>query len=81
MMDFSLLSYTNNQSAMALAVSGRGYFAQADGSLPFLRADLYWFPHWCVLIVGPFTFLCTAIHLIVARSFTGIFVSSNASTL
>lgn len=59
-----------------LAQNGRSYFARADGTLPYLRADLLWFPHWVVLIVGPFVFLCTVIHLIVGRAFTGVFVSS-----
>lgn len=54
-------------------ISDRGYFLEVNGSLPGQRASLLWFPHWCVLIVGPVLFICTAIHLIVGRFFTGVF--------
>ena len=39
------------------------------------RAELFWFPHWCVLIAGPFVFICSFLHLLIGRWFTGIFVS------
>ena len=39
------------------------------------RAELFWFPHWCVLITGPFVFICSLLHLLIGKWFTGILVS------
>ena len=44
------------------------------------RASLYWFPHWVVVIVGPFLYTITILHLVFAKWFTGLPVSDTINT-
>lgn len=70
---YSYNAFRDNNQTVGFS-GNRIYFLRADNTLPGQRADLLWFPHWCVLIVGPFLYLCSVLHLIVGRFFTGIFV-------
>lgn len=76
---FAALNHTNNffnnyrQDGVNVTCTGQGSVLKQDPTIPYLRASLDWFPHWCIVIVGPFVYICTLVHLFIGRFFTGIF--------